>query len=821
MQSENQEWPGRWCDLVGDFLCALDAGGCVTRVNAVWEEGLGVASLGPGTANFLALTHPDDRAGVGKALADRAASFESRLVRVSGGCRRVHWKTASSGQELFLIGRDVTEQDDITQELDAAQQNLSDAYQKLTFYMMNSPLAFVEWDRALRVRYWSPEAERAFGWSADDVLDRHPEEWAFLDDGDSAEFLSVLADLVNDIGGRTMALSRHVRPDGSSVLSEWYHAALRDADGQVLSVFSLALDVTERMRTEADLLKIRKAFESASDAICIADGVGSVIHLNRAFTDLLGYSLGQINPHGIDALLADAVLTEEITAVVAGGHSWKGEAELVGQDGSLVPVTLRADAIRDEGGRPIGRITVCTDLRERKKAEKDLIHQALHDSLTGLPNRSFFSQRLDRVFTRGQRADAVIACLFIDLDNFKVINDSLGHAAGDDLLRTVAERLKDSVRPEDMVARLGGDEFVILLEDMADPEQTAAIARRVSDQLKRPVSLAGRELFVTASIGIAAGHSGHGGPKDLLRDADVAMYQAKTGGKAGFVFFDPRMNAEAMDRLELEMDLRRAIERGELEVYYQPIVHLESSRVTEVEALLRWQHPQRGFIGPAKFIPIAEETGLIGPLGEWVLERACACGQDWQDRYPSDQPITISVNLSTRQLQQEDLVDRVRAVLEKTGLPPGRLKLEITESVMMLDSEAVLGKLHALKALGIRLAVDDFGTGYSSMAYLSSLPVDTLKIDRAFISRLGQTAEDDAIVRAILTMAKTMGLFVTAEGIESVDQLGELRALGCDRGQGYLFAKPLTISDFEQLLDRIQPRTFTQDAKEPWERRAA
>ena len=654
------------------------------RINPVWQEAMGYALADLQAASLIDFIHEEDRDWM---LMDwnslqaegEQASFEARFRGADGEYRWLAWNAARFPDGIYVTARDVSDQKE-------QAKAISDAYQKLTFYMVNSPLAFVEWDRSLSVSYWSPETERVFGWAADDVLDKTPHQWTFLHEEDAADFLSVLAGLADDSATCTAFQGRHYRQDGSLVHCEWYHSVLRDEEGQVVSIFSLALDVTERKRSEAELLKIRMAVESASDAICIADISGRIIHLNAAFTEMFGYALQAMNRVGLESLIADAAVQKQMALVVDSGLSWKGEVEMRALDGALLPVILRSNAIKDAQGGSIGNITVCTDLRERKQAEQELMYQALHDLLTGLPNRSYFMQRLNRVFMRGRLRENEIACMFVDLDNFKVINDSLGHEAGDDLLKAVATRLTECVRPEDMAVRLGGDEFVLLLENITEQSHVTAIADRISKNLKMPVMLAGREVIVTASIGIAMSQPTHEQANDLLRDADVAMYQAKTGGKANYVKFDASMNVEAMERLELEMDLRRAVERNELELYYQPIVHLASNKVTEVEALVRWNHPQLGLISPGKFIPIAEETGLIIQIGEWVLEQACPRARDWQFRFPDADLHTMSVNLSTRQLSQENIVEKVRGILERTGFQSRWLKLEITESVLMLDS---------------------------------------------------------------------------------------------------------------------------------------
>ncbi len=437
--------------------------------------------------------------------------------------------------------------------------------------------------------------------------------------------------------------------------------------------------------------------------------------------------------------------------------------------------------------------------RENLAFQRRLAHQAFHDPLTGLPNRVLFQDRLEHALARAARR-APVAVLYLDLDRFKTINDSLGHEAGDALLVAVAERLQRCVRPEDTVTRLGGDEFAILLEGVRDSGDAVRVAERVGGALGAAFTVGDHQMFVSTSVGIA--YTGHDGATtgDLLRDADIAMYRAKAAGKARYQIFDLSMNAAATARLELETALRRGLERGEFEVHYQPKVTLASGRITGLEALVRWRHPEQGLVPPLHFIPLAEETGLIVPLGRWVLAEACRHLRAWQERYPADPPLTICVNLSARQFLQPDLAEDVAAALRETGLPPTSLMLEITETVLMTDGIFAGGTLARLKGLGVQLAIDDFGTGYSSLAYLKRLPVDMLKIDKTFIAGLGQDAGDTAIVQSIVTLARTLGLAVTAEGVETAEELRQLRALGCGQGQGYYFAKPLPGAMLDTLL---------------------
>lgn len=429
---------------------------------------------------------------------------------------------------------------------------------------------------------------------------------------------------------------------------------------------------------------------------------------------------------------------------------------------------------------------------------REMSHQAFHDLLTGLPNRALFVDRLNQALARAERRRRRIAVAFLDLDNFKVVNDSLGHATGDQLLIAVAQRLRSSLRPEDTAARLGGDEFAILIEDIAGVQEAVGVVKRLTEQLRTPFMVGDREVFATSSVGIAVSSPGDQ-PDVLLRYADTAMYRAKANGKAGYEIYDQAMKAWASGRLELETDLRRALERDELRVEYQPVVRLSDGRVAEVEALVRWSHPRRGLVMPVDFVPLAEETGLIIPIGMWVLERACRDVAAVQRSTPGE-PLTLSVNLSAKQLRYPDVVREVARVLKATGFPATSLKLEITESIMMQDADSCIDVVQALRDLGVRLAVDDFGTGYSSLSYLSRLPVDALKIDRSFVERLGRDPDDLTIVRAIITLAKALNLAVTGEGIETEEQLQHLRDLGCDLGQGFLFAKSLTLDELQAFL---------------------
>ena len=446
------------------------------------------------------------------------------------------------------------------------------------------------------------------------------------------------------------------------------------------------------------------------------------------------------------------------------------------------------------------------EINQFPKRLEQLTRQAFRDPLTNLPNRALFMDRLTHGLTRAQRRHEHLAVLFLDLDRFKVVNDTLGHTVGDQLLVEVSRRLTSALRPGDTVARLGGDEFGILLEDVADAETAETVAVRVEESLGQPYRFEGREVFVTASIGIALSSAKLGLPEEILRDADLAMYHAKAKGKARHEVFDGSMSAPALDRMDLEMDLRSAISRHEFRLHYQPILRLDTGKITEVEALIRWQHEKRGLLQPDEFIGLTEETGLIVPIGQWVLSEACKQARVWQVEYPTTPPLVMSVNLSAKQFQNPKLVEEITQALDESGLAPSCLKLEITESTVMQDAPVTLTKLTELKELGVRLAIDDFGTGYSSLGYLKRFPVDTLKIDRSFVKGLSPDGGDNAIVRAVVTVAKSLNMDVTAEGVETEAQLAELRALGCDRWQGFLFARPVSPERVAPLLASDQPK---------------
>ena len=440
-------------------------------------------------------------------------------------------------------------------------------------------------------------------------------------------------------------------------------------------------------------------------------------------------------------------------------------------------------------------------LEQARAAEERLRWEATHDALTGLPNGTLLKKRLSRAIEQAKSNPGyTFAVLFLNLDRFKNVNDSLGHSIGDLLLEKIAHRLRTNIQREDMVARLGGDEFVLLLENVGEPENVSEVAQRLQSVLRTPFKLYGHELFTTASIGVVLGSPAYDEPEELLRDAGTAMYHAKESGKARHAVFSTAMRTRAISLLRLETDLRRAVEQGEFAVYYQPVVWVASGRVSGFEALLRWQHPERGLVAPGNFIPLAEETGLIFPIGLFVLREACRQAALWRSRFPDHRPLTMSVNVSVAQLAHPNLADLVAETLEETGLDGRDLALEITESTIMRNEEAASAAFSQLKQLGVRIYVDDFGTGHSSLASLHRYPVDALKIDRSFVGRMGAEGQRADVVHTIATLAHQLGMGIVAEGVGTLEQLERLREIGCDSAQGYLFSRPVTSEAAEAIL---------------------
>jgi diguanylate cyclase (GGDEF)-like protein/PAS domain S-box-containing protein len=583
--------------------------------------------------------------------------------------------------------------------------------------------------------------------------------------------------------------------------------ALQSSLTALATEVSLALEsaaLSEEVHRRTSEARFGSLVQHSSDLITVLDATGSVVYQSPSIERVLGYTPEEIVGTRFDRLLqpgeegrllhvlADPALHSGATEVIECGlrHSDGGVRQFE---------VLYTDLLDDENVH--GVVLNGREVSERKAFEEQLAHKAFHDPVTNLANRALFVERVRHAVPRARREAARMAVIFMDLDDFKTINDSLGHAAGDAVLLEVAKRLAGSIRPTDTAARFGGDEFAVLLEDVGSAQETADTAERILESLAAPLRVEGKEVLVRCSLGISIVDSdGTAGGDELIRNADAAMYIAKRDGKGGYRLFEPAMHEEVLERLELRADLQRAMTSGQLELFYQPLVQLSDGGVVGVEALLRWRHPERGMVGPDAFIPLAEEMGLIVPIGRWVLMEACrqAC-QMQMTRPAGDPPLSLSVNLSVKQLQLSDIVADVRDALAGSGLDAGSLTLEITETVIMTDTDLAVQRLTELKALGVRLAMDDFGTGYSSLSYLSRFPVDILKMDRSFL-RDGASPHTSGLAAAVIALGDTMRLEVVAEGIELSEQWSALRALGCGIGQGFLFARPMDVDAMLEYL---------------------
>jgi diguanylate cyclase (GGDEF)-like protein/PAS domain S-box-containing protein len=576
----------------------------------------------------------------------------------------------------------------------------------------------------------------------------------------------------------------------------------------VLTVFT---PINHLKQMEQRLELWAKVFEASSEAIMILDAEERILTVNRAFVRATGYEFHEVVGEQSDFLIQgreDAAFFRSMWKVVQQRGTWHGEAQLRRRNGEMFPAWLMVSAVRDPQGRSAFYICTSIDITERKKSEERIQFLAEHDVLTELPNRSLCIERLRLALQQSGRGGLKVAVLFIDLDRFKTINDSLGHHVGDRLLRSVAGRLVEAVRAGDTVSRLGGDEFVVVLNGVVDSDEvTHIVEHRLIPLIREPHDLDGSEIHISCSVGIAM-HPDDGEDIDaLMRHADVAMYQAKAEGRNSARFFNAEMTERAQQRLRLESCLRHAIEQNELQLYFQPLVAAGSGVIAGAEGLLRWTSAELGEVGPALFIPIAEETGFIVPIGEWVIEQACAQAARWREQGLGD--ITVSINLSTLQLRDDGLLDALASSLQRHRVPRGVLELEITESALMESVEVNLQKLQAIRALGVGLAIDDFGTGYSSLNYLNRFPLDKLKIDRSFVHDMLDDPTDLAITRAIIGLGHTLGLKVVAEGVETEQEVGILRAEGCDELQGYFFARPMPAGEFSGWLAARDRRAGT------------
>lgn len=586
------------------------------------------------------------------------------------------------------------------------------------------------------------------------------------------------------------------------VLVEQFGELTKDRNGKVIAMLGVVKDVTEQKQTEFALSVANNVFNHSAEAMMVTDLDNRIIRVNEAFETITQFSakeaLGKTRQDLIQSDKHTREDYEQLWSVLNKTSLWKGELWDKRKDGSCFPSQHTISAVRDGQGRVIQYIDLFSDITEKKQQEESIQNLAHYDQLTGLPNRALFVDRLKQSIQRARRKNQHIGLMFIDLDRFKYVNDTLGHDAGDALLAKISMRLSETVREQDTVARLGGDEFTIILEELAIPQDGILVAEKLIQYVCKPLDIKGHEVVVGASIGISV-FPDHGDDQDtLIKCADTAMYHAKESGRNRCKLYDSSLSAKASERFHLERLLRKAIEEQEFELYFQPQINITSGKVCGCETLIRWNNPEHGLIGPMEFIPLAEETGLIIPLGEWVLHQSLISANNWKSR--GIEQITISVNVSSKQLSAGNFAEKVRQLVALTEFQPQRLELEITESAVMENPNQVIAELNQIRDLGVNISLDDFGTGYSSLSYLKKLPVTKVKIDRSFVRDINIDKDDEEIVKAIIAMSRTLGLKVIAEGAETKDHIDFIRRADCDDVQGYYYSRPLPEDDFIRFV---------------------
>ncbi len=795
---------------VGIAMCSL--AGRYSRVNRRFTEISGYSEADLLQMDFRELLHPDDAPRVDAQLVTLAGSereviaLEIRIRRRDGG---LVW-VAMTVSVVRALSRDPSQYMVVIEDISGRKQTeavLRESEARMRTIVSSIDEGIVMRDAAGDVVVCNDAVAQIYDIAPDQIakfrLDSGLIDFVFADG--SARAPETLPPMRALATGTPVADMVAFRAHDGEIRTLWVKSSplQRDEDPFPHAVVTTITDMTQRLQAEAELRLAASVFENSVEAIVVAGADRNIVRANPAFSTVTGFDVREVIGLGLPDVTGSRHETgffEGVWRCIERDGFWQGEVWNTRKNGKAFPAWLSISSVRDHDGQISHYVAVFSDITERKANEARIAYLAHHDPLTGLPNRALMQDRLSQSLARAHRERTMVGLLFLDLDRFKMINDSLGHHAGDRLLQQVAERVRTCVRDSDTICRQGGDEFIIVLNDMPNTRAPARVAEKILGSLAEPFDVDTHRIGTSFSIGIAVYPNDGRDPESLMKNADTAMYHAKESGRNTFRFFTEAMNANALERLQLESALRQALERNELTLYYQPQVSLKDGMVVGAEALLRWQHPQRGFISPARFIPIAEESGLIVPIGRWVLREACRQARAWEKQ--GLPPIMMAVNMSALQFRRDNVVAMVREVLEETGHEPDRVELELTESLLMENAGEVLSTIQQLKGLGVRLSIDDFGTGYSSLSYLKRFAVDRLKIDQSFVRDVPVDSDDAAIVRAIIQLGEALKLDVIAEGAETIAQVEFLRREGCTEAQGYYWCPPVPPGVFESMLHR-------------------
>lgn len=797
----------------GHGLWSLDPGSGEVRFSSDWWRALGYGQNEvPGTlAAWRALTHPEDQPQVRRAFetllgssGEERVEIDYRLRTRTGEYRWVHTAARlirdASGRPRRLIGiiSDITARHEAEQRLAKMSQLAKEGETRFQHFFQNAQAAMLLFDLADgRIVDANPAACSFYGYAHDELVALR------ITDLNETSQEEVDTELARSLAsGRGQVIQRHRLKDGTLRHVEVYASPVRH-DGRLL-VDAIIHDVSDRIEAERSLREAAAVFEATHEAIVITDANGVIRRVNQAFTRMTGYSaaeaIGQ-TPRLLKSDLHDDQFFATIWERLRDQGRWEGEVRIRRKNGEVFPVWQIISAVPGPRGGTAGYVALAVDITQKKHDEDEIAFRANYDPLTGLPNRNLLAERLGQALKKARRESSRVAVMFVDLDFFKQVNDTLGHAIGDRLLQLVAERMRLCVRETDTIARLGGDEFVILLTDIGESAPAGNVAEKIIAQMNEPFDIEGNEIHIGASVGITLFPDDGRDIDTLFRNADLAMYRAKALGRNNAQFFEPALTTAAVDRRTLENDLRGALSRHELHLHFLPLVDLANNRIAGAEVLLRWQHPQRGLIEPAKFVPLAEETGLIREIGAWAFDEACRQLRAWE---AAGHHLMLAINISARQLPDALSVKHILAVLAKYGLSPRQIVLEITERTLLAEMPAIQQWFTAAGEAGLHLAIDDFGTGYSSLAYLKRFPVHLVKIDKSFVKNMESDASQRALVEAILAMAHSLGLSVVAEGVEALNQASLLRERDCELAQGFLYSQPLPAGEFAELLKKPQ-----------------